>query len=98
MDKFATLLKKDYDVGFDVGVEAIFYNILAHYWDLDYTFLGAELIDLIGEWLEEERLNAPNTTPSSTTPGLSAENAAEAEIMLLRLLSTNLQLRLTRGP
>ena len=61
-------------------MEAIFYNIWAHYWDLDYAFLRGELTDLIGEWLEEERLNAPNVMPSSTRPGPSTENAAEIEI------------------
>ena len=30
-DEFVVLLKKDHDVGFDVGVEAIFYNIWTHY-------------------------------------------------------------------
>ena len=39
-DEFAALLKKDHNVRFDAGVEAIFYNIWAHYRDLDYAFLG----------------------------------------------------------
>ena len=39
-DEFTTLLKKDHEVGFDTGVEVIFYNIWAHYQDLDYAFLG----------------------------------------------------------
>ena len=41
-DEFTTLLKKDHEAGFDVGVEAIFYNIWAHYQDLDYASLGAK--------------------------------------------------------
>ena len=57
-DEIAALLKKDHDIGFDAGVEAIFYNIWAHYRDLDYAFLGGELTDLTREWLEKERLNA----------------------------------------
>ena len=61
--KFTALLKKDHDTGFDAEVEAIFYNIKANYRDLDYAFLGGELTDLIGEWLEEEKLNAPNAMP-----------------------------------
>ena len=70
-DEFTALLKKDHDAGFDAGVELIFYNIWAHYWDLDYTFLGGKLIYLIGEWLEEERLNAPNVVLPSALPGPS---------------------------
>ena len=77
--KFTTLLKKYHDARFDAGVEAIFYNIWAHYRDLDYVFLRGEMIDLIGEWLKEERLNAPNVMPSSTPPGPSTKNAAEIE-------------------
>ena len=61
------------------GVETIFYNIWAHYRDLDYAFLGGELTDLIGEWLEEEKLNAPNVEPSPTPPGPLAKNAVEIE-------------------
>ena len=30
-DEFTALLKKDHDTGFDAGVEAILYNIWAHY-------------------------------------------------------------------
>ena len=30
-DEYATLLKKEHDIRFDVGEEAIFYNIWAHY-------------------------------------------------------------------
>ena len=41
-DEFTSLLKKDHDAGFDTGVEAIFYNIWAHYWDLDYAFFGRQ--------------------------------------------------------
>ena len=59
-NEFATLLKKDHKTRFDTRVEAIFYNICTHYRDLDYAFLRGELIDLIGEWLEEERLNGPD--------------------------------------
>ena len=58
-DEFVALLKKDHDIGFDAWVEAIFYNIWTHYWDLDYSFLGGKLTDLIREWLEEKRLNTP---------------------------------------
>ena len=46
-DEFAALLKKDHDIGFDAWVEAIFYNIWTHYWDLDYAFLGGKLTNLI---------------------------------------------------
>ena len=64
-------------------MQAIFYNIWAHYRDLDYTFLGGELTDLIGERLEEERLNAPNAAPSSIPSGPPAKNAVEAEAVLV---------------
>ena len=64
-DEFTALLKKDHDTGFDARVEAIFYNIQAHYRDLDYTFLGDKQTDLIGEWLEEERLKCCATICTS---------------------------------
>ena len=44
-DEFAALLKKDHNVRFDAGVEAIFDNIWAHYRKLDYTFLGTRDLD-----------------------------------------------------
>ena len=65
----------------DTGVEVIFYNIWVHYRDLDYAFFRGKLIDLSGEWLEEERLNAPNVTPPSAPLGPSTGNAAEIEIV-----------------
>ena len=65
-------------------MEAIFYNIWGHYRGLDYAFLGGELTDLIGEWLKEERLNAPHITPSSTPPGPPAGNATGVETMLAK--------------
>ena len=52
-----------------------------HYRDLDYAFLGGKLIDIIGEWLEEERLNAPNAILPSIPPGPLTENAEEIEIV-----------------
>ena len=76
-DEFAALLKKDHNVGFDAGVEAIFYNIWAHYQGLDYAFLRGELTGLIREWLEKEKLNAPKPVPSSTPPGPPTRNAIE---------------------
>ena len=79
-NEFVVLLKKDHDTRFDAGVEAIFYNILAHYRDLDYAFLGGELTDLIGEWIEEERLNAPDVAPSSVPSDPTSTNATEIEI------------------
>ena len=80
-DEFTTLLKKDHDVGFDAGVEAIFYNIWAHYRNLNYAFLGGKPTDLIDKWLEEERLNAPNAVSSPTPFGPTVGNAAETETM-----------------
>ena len=52
-DKFVVLLKKHHDTRFDAQIEVIFYNIWTYYQDLDYSFLGGELTDLIGEWIEE---------------------------------------------
>ena len=77
--EFVALLKKDHDTGFDIGVETIFYNIWAHYRDLDYMFLGGELTYLIREWLEEERLNAPDVVPPFAPPSLLTGNAAMIE-------------------
>ena len=82
MDEFVALPKIDHDIGFDAGVEAIFYNIWVHYRDLDYTFLGGKLTNLIREGLEEERLNAPNVTPPSVPPVPSIRNEVENEIVL----------------
>ena len=48
---------------------------------MDYAFLGGELNDLIGEWLEEERLNAPDVMPPSMHFGPSTRNATETEIV-----------------
>ena len=79
--EFAAHLKKDHDIRFDARVEAFFYNIWVNYQDLDYAFLGGELTSLIGVWLEDERLNAPDVVPPSAPLGPSTENAAEIEIV-----------------
>ena len=52
-----------------------------HYRDLDYAFLGGKLTDLIGEWLKDERLNAPNAIPPAVPPGPLTENAEKIEIV-----------------
>ena len=78
-EEFTTLLKKDYHNGYNVGVVAIFYNIWVKYRDLNYTFLGGELTNLIGEWLEAENLNSPNPAPSSPPPSPSAEDVTRAK-------------------
>ena len=78
-EEFTALLKKDYHNGYDVGVVEIFYNIWAKYWDLDYMFLGGELTNLIGEWLEAEKLNAPDHASSSPPLGPSVEVVTRAE-------------------
>ena len=80
-DEFVALLKKDHDIGFDVKVEAIFYNIWEHYQDLDYAFLGGKLTSLIGEWIEKERLNAPDVVLPSAPPSPLTENVAEIKIV-----------------
>ena len=49
---------------------------------LGLCILGG-LTDLIGEWLEEKRLNSPNIVPSSTPLGSLTRNAAEIEIVLV---------------
>ena len=36
---------------------------------------------LIGEWLEEERLNTPNVVLPSAPLGISTENTAEIKIV-----------------
>ena len=81
-DEFTAFFKKDHNGGFDARVEAIFYNIWAHYRDLDYAFLRGELIELISEWLEKERLNTPNAVSSPTPRGPPTENVAETETVL----------------
>ena len=80
---FAALLKKDHNTRFDAKVEAIFYNIWDHYRDLDYAFLGGKRTDLIGEWIEEERLNAPNVMPPSMPSDPSTSNAIEIDTLLV---------------
>ena len=41
--------------------------------------LGGELTNLVGEWLEEEKLKAIIIEPSPTPPGPLAENTMEAD-------------------
>ena len=52
-----------------------------HYQDLDCAFLGGELIDLIGERIEEKRLNAPDIVLPSALLGPSTKNLTKIEIM-----------------
>ena len=78
-EEFIALLKKDYHNGYDVRVVEIFYNIWAKYPNLDDTFLGGEFTNLIGEWLEAKKLNAPDPIPSSLPPSPLAEDITRAE-------------------
>ena len=48
---------------------------------MDYTFLRGELTGLIREWIEEERLNAPEVAPSSVPSDLSTRNTIEIKIL-----------------
>ena len=78
-EEFTALLKKDYHNDYDVGAVEIFYNIWAKYWDLDYTFLGGEFTNLIGKWLEAEKLNDPDPAPLSPSPSPLAKDIIGAE-------------------
>ena len=84
LEEFVVLFKKDHDTRFEAMVEAILYNIWTHYRNVDYTFLGGELTDLIGEWIEEESLNAPNVVPLSVPSDPSTSNVVEIEISLAK--------------
>ena len=77
-------------------MEAIFYNIWAHYSDLDYAFLGGKLTDLIGEWLKEERLNAPKAMPSSTPLGPPTRIAIEIETILIEATEQQLTVKVDK--
>ena len=79
LEDFIALLEKDYHNGYDVRVMEIFYNIWAKYQDLDYIFLEGKLTNLISEWFEAEKLNAPNPAPSSLPLGPSAENVTRVD-------------------
>ena len=59
----------------------LFYNNMAKYWDLDYTFLGREFTNPIGEWLEVEKLNASDPEPSSPPSSPSTEDVMGTESM-----------------
>ena len=80
-EEFTTRLKKEYHNGYDVRVVEICYNIWVKYRDFDYSFLEGELTNLIGEWLEAEKLNALDPTPSSPPPSPLAEGIIGARIM-----------------
>ena len=55
-EEFVALLKKEHDEGYDIDIEEIFFNIWVKRRDVDYKFLGGELVKLMDQWLEEERL------------------------------------------
>ena len=67
-EEFIALLKKEHDVGYDVGyhvgIEEISFNIWGKCRDFDYRFLGRELVKLMDWWLEEEKFGTLNTAPS----------------------------------
>ena len=84
-EEFSVLLKEKYDAGHDAGydvcVEEIFYNIWVKRQDVDYRFLGGELVKLMDQWLEEERMGTLNTTPppSALVP-VTEGNVVAAEV------------------
>ena len=53
------------------------------YWNIDYTFLRGELTSLIGEWLEVEKLNVLDPTPSSPPLDPSIEVVTRVESVLV---------------
>ena len=95
-EEFTTLFKKDYHNGYDVRVVEIFYNIWAKYRDLNYTFLGGELTNLIGEWLKAKKLNAPDPTPSCPLPSPSVEVVTRVESVLVEAPEQQHVAKLTR--
>ena len=51
------------DLGYDTGVEEIFFNIWKKCWHVDYTFLGRELRSLMERWIDKEREGIFDTRP-----------------------------------
>ena len=54
-DEFATFLTIERDAGYDLGVKEIFFNIWSKCRNVDYRFLGAAFVNIMEEWIEEER-------------------------------------------
>ena len=52
-----------YDPGYDMRVEEIFFNIWKKRWHVDYRFLGRELRRLMQRWIDEEREGIFDTRP-----------------------------------
>ena len=95
-EEFTALLKKDHDTGFDAEVEAIFYKIWTHYQDMGYAFSGGELIDLIREWIEEERLNSLTLHCHLRTLVLRPKMRQRSRLCRSRLLNSCSWLKWTR--
>ena len=59
-----------YDAGYNIGVEEIFFNIWRKCQDVDYRFLGGELNNLMERWIDEEKkaILDPRPPPSPQYP------------------------------
>ena len=83
MDKFkqskeyAAIMTTQYDTGYDLGVEEIFFNIWTKRWDVDYRFLGRELRKVMGRWIDKKREGILNTRPPLSPQYLEAEDNDE---------------------
>ena len=48
---------------YDLGVEEIYFNIWRKHWDVDYRFLGIELMNFMVGWIDEDMQGILNTRP-----------------------------------
>ena len=63
LEEYAIILAPQHDTGYDLGIEEIFFNIWRKCWDVDYWFLGIELMNLMAGWIDEEKRGILNTRP-----------------------------------
>ena len=73
-EEYATILATQYDTSNDLGVEETFFNIQRKRQDVDYRFLGIELINLMAGWIDEEKRGILNTRPPPSPQYPEAED------------------------
>ena len=62
-EEFVAIMTTQYDAGYDMRVEDIFFNIWRKRRDVDYRLLGGELTNLMARWIDEEREGILDTRP-----------------------------------
>ena len=63
LEEYVAILTAQHDMGYNLGVEEIFFNIWRKRQEVNYRFLGRKLMNLMAGQIDKEREGILNTRP-----------------------------------